>query len=159
MLSGLRPCLAVCFKPQQVLVLSLRLSVVLVAARRSVRRLLTPRGDCAGCDLRGLPAGDVRILTPQYTRDMRFLFCSRPTGLMELPPVLGLAVCDEAVDAARDYACGDGTFFSRCSLRLWVTVAVFGASYAGSLLAYAQQRSDWPYHRYPTGCFFSLGWA
>jgi hypothetical protein len=150
---GIAAGLAVCFKPQQVLVL-IAAEVVLIAARRSVRRLLTPEvialvAICAAYLLA------VRILTPQYTRDMVPLLFET-NWAYGTSSVLGLLFAMKLWMLLAITLVVTGLFFSRCS-GLWVAVAIFGASCVGSLLAYAQQRSDWPYHRYPIGCFLFLG--
>lgn len=149
---GIAAGCAVCFKPQDALVL-ISAELVVIIARRSLRRWISPEllSLVATC---GLYFVVVRIATPQYTSQVVPLLLetywaygtSSALGLllaMKLWLVCGLALIAASL-----------LFLRKSPLSL--TVAVFGASSVGALLAYAQQRADWTYHRYPIWAFLIL---
>lgn len=149
---GIAAGLAVCFKPQQVLAL-IAVELVLIGVRRSVRRLVSPEAIAlvASC---GLYLLAVRILTPQYTREMVPLLLDTYWAY-GTSSVVTLLLATKWWLLLAGLLVATGVFFSRRS-SLWLAVAVFGVSCAGSLLAYAQQRTDWAYHRYPAASFLFL---
>ncbi|HEY2038344.1 MAG TPA: hypothetical protein VGG95_01685 [Edaphobacter sp.] len=150
---GIAAGLAVCFKPQQVLAL-IAAELVLIVVRRSVRRLVSPEVIALAVSC-GFYLLAVRVLTPQYTKKMVPLLMDTYWGY-GTSSVAGLLLATKWWMLLAVVLVATGLFLSRGS-SLWMAVAVFGASSAGSLLSYAQQRTDWTYHRYPAASFLFLG--
>jgi hypothetical protein len=144
--------LAVCFKPQYALAFAAA-EIVLAMAGRTLRRLKSPElmSLVAGC---GLYLVVVRIVTPQYTREMVPLLLDSYWAYGTSSVVALLAAMKLWLLLALMVVAVSLLFLRRSGL--FMVAAVFAACSVGSMLAYAQQRADWTYHRYPVWSFLIL---
>ncbi len=149
---GLAAGMAICFKPQHALAL-VAAEMVLLVNRRTLRRLISPEV------LTLMVSGvvylvAVRVVTPRYTKEIVPLLLdtywaygtASVAGLLFAMKMRLLVAC----------ALFGVSVFLLHSHPLSLAVATFAACSVGSMLAYALQRTGWPYHRYPSSSFLIL---
>lgn len=149
---GVMAGLAVCFKPQYALAFAAA-EMVLAMSGLTLRRLKSPEllALLAGC---GLYLVTVQIVTPQYTREMVPLLLDTYWAYGTSSVVALLAAMKLWLLLTLVLVAASLLFLRRSGL--FMAAAVFSACSVGSMLAYAQQRADWTYHRYPIWSFLIL---
>lgn len=144
--------LAVCLKPQQALAL-VAAELVIAFGRRSLRRLITPEvlTMAAVC---GAYLLAVRTATPAYTKQVVPLLLDTywAYGTSSVQGLL-LGVKFRVLAALLVLGAALALHRSRPLVMLTATLA---AASLGAMVAYALQRTDWPYHRAPSSAFLIL---
>jgi hypothetical protein len=152
---GLAAGVAICFKPQNALVF-LAAETVLLIDRRTLRRLISPEAVAlaASCGIYFLA---VRMLTPLYTKQVVPLLLDTywaygTSSMLELLLAMKVRLLIAVTLLVM-------SFFSLRKHPSFKMMAIFAACSVGAWLAYAIQRTDWTYHRYPTWAFSNLAIA
>lgn len=140
---GLAVGLAICLKPQYAVAFAAA-ELVLLISHRSLRRLISPEWITVVVS-GGLYLLLVLILTPLYTRQMVPLLLDTYWAYATSSALTLLLAMKIRVLLASGLIAASFLLPRPFS----VLVSTFAAFSIGSIVAYAVQRTDWPYHRYP----------